>query len=152
MALLEAEAFVEAVGVEALLVGGQLRHAAAARPALVERPLDHLAAKTLAALAGNDVHRLDEAAPHAEAIEPGDEGELDGADRRAVELGDDQTLVGIGGDGVEGDEVGGVVWLVGEVVGGDDTVFDHEADDEGEVVAGGVAIAEAGHRLTGIAD
>ena len=49
------------------------------------------------ALVGADVDDLDEAAPGAAAHEAGDVGELEAADRLAVELGDDHLLMGIGG-------------------------------------------------------
>jgi len=55
----EAEAAIEAVGVGAILVGGQLHESAASALCFSERPLEHCGSKSLAAVAAMYPYRFD---------------------------------------------------------------------------------------------
>ena len=142
MGVLEAEPLVEAVGVVALDVGGELDEATA----LPSRPLDGPAEES-GAQAGpsgrvGDADRLDLRARHAPAGQPGDEGQLQGADDglvRSLQAG--QELMGVRGDRGErrlvgGQVPGGVTTPRGDDVGGE------ECDQDREVCALGPADPE----------
>lgn len=94
------------------------------------------------------MNALDEPAPHAAPPDARDESELDGAHRLALEFGNQQPLVGIGVYGRQCIEIGRIAGVGRVVLGLDDRVLDIEADDEGQVGRRGVAIIEAGHRVT----
>lgn len=77
---LEAQAFVEAVGVGAGDVGGQLYEHAALAAGLLDGPFDELRPETAAALVGVDADALDDRAGGAPAGETRDDRQLEGAD------------------------------------------------------------------------
>lgn len=108
----EAEGLVEAVGVLALLVGGELDEAAALFAAEDYRPIHHLATDTFATQIAADANGFDLAAPLALAGESGDEGELETARDFATSFGDGENLVWVGSDGSESLGIGRIATLL----------------------------------------
>src|SRR6218665_3232227 len=94
----EAELFVEAMRVDAHLVGGELDDATAGVAATLYGPVDHLGAEAGAALVGADMDVFQHAALHAESGHAGNNADLDGADDRAIAFRNDKTVIGIGRD------------------------------------------------------
>ena len=103
----EAEPLVEAVGIGAGGVGGQLHQLAVLAPGFVDRPLDEPGAQAAAALVGVDAYAFDDRAGRAAPGQPGDDRELEGADDTALAYGDDQVLVRVAAEPLEGGEVRG---------------------------------------------
>src|SRR5690606_7497757 len=101
----EAEGGVEAVGVGALLVAGELDQAAAALAAPAHRPLHHPPAEPLPAEGGGHPHGLDLQPLRATAGQARNEGELHRAHHLATGLHDDQLVARIGVDRLEGGQV-----------------------------------------------
>jgi hypothetical protein len=103
----EAEALVEAVGVSAAFVGGELDEHAPPVSRHHDRPLDHPRAD--AAVAGSLVHPdgLDLRPPRPAPRQAGDEAQLHRADDPAAAVyGDDEQVPRIGRDRVERGPVG----------------------------------------------
>jgi hypothetical protein len=88
----EAEALVEAVGVGAGLVAGQLDQRAAPAASLGDGPADDGAAEALVAEPGRDPDRLDLGPQRAPAGQPGNERELQRRDDVAAGVGDEQQM------------------------------------------------------------
>ncbi len=92
---LEAEAFVEAVGVGAGLVGGELHQRTPRRPRVVDRVPHQRLAQLPAALAAIDAYRLDLRAHRAHPRHARDDGDLQAADDRASLLRDDEIVAAL---------------------------------------------------------
>ena len=61
---------------------------------------------------------------------------------RTIGVDDEKLFIGIGVDGREGVHVVGMHGIGSIVIGGDNAVFDDEADDEAKIGGGGVAIGQ----------
>src|SRR5688572_17284209 len=105
MALAEAQPLIKPMGIQAVLVRGELDDAAAARAGLINGPAHHFPAQAALAIAWRDVHSLDQAAPHPAAIEAGNEAQLQRSHGLALEFRDDQTIPAGACDGIEGGAV-----------------------------------------------
>src|SRR3954454_13914826 len=92
MAVEESQAAVEAMGVRAALVAGELHQAAPVSLGALDRVAHHRLAQSPAAVPAVDADRLDQAAACPLAGQPRDDGELEHAHDFAPELGDDDLV------------------------------------------------------------
>ena len=102
MAAGEAQPLVEAVGVLAGEVGGQLNQAAAAIGGKADGMADKGFAQALAAGGAGDAHALDQRAPAALVAEIGNHRDLKTADDAGIIRGDQQARIRVRLNGLKG--------------------------------------------------
>ena len=105
----EPEALVEAGGVGAGLVGGQLVQLASLVPGFFDGPLDELGSQAAATLVRVDAYPFDDRPGRAAPGEPGNDRELERADDPALPDRHHQALVRVGAEPLQRGQVRGEV-------------------------------------------
>ena len=129
VASLEAEFFVEPVGVGTALVGRELDQAASPRPAFGDRPFEHLLAQSGITAMCSDSNRLDLSSPRTHACNAGDERKLKCADYLVAVGNHYQSLVRIGFYSLESIDISLVKRRTGDFSCAPEFVVGEQRDD-----------------------